>query len=103
MDHGYQKVRQIRNSCPLLIIANNSINTFERMKDMFSHGADMVSLARHSDERTLAGLDAAITRYAGEHGWYNSPKQLCRGGDIRSLAFCCMPVKTVRSYRPLTR
>jgi TIM-barrel protein len=94
MDHGYQKVRQIRNSCPLLIIANNSINTFERMKDMFSHGADMVSLARHSDERTLAGLDAAITRYAGEHGWYNSPKQLCRGGDIRSLAFCCMPVKS---------
>ena len=93
MDYGYQKIRQIRNSCPLFLIANNSITTFERMKEMFSHGADMVSLARRSDERTLAGLDAAIARYADEHGWYNAPKQLCRGGDLRALAFCCMPVK----------
>ena len=93
MDFGTAKLRQIRNCCPLMLIANNSINTFERMKDMLSHGADMVSLARQSDVRTLAGLDAAITRSADEDGWYNSPKQLCRGGDIRSLAFCCMPVK----------
>ena len=93
MDSGYQKIRQIRNACPLFLIANNSITTFERMKEMFSHGADMVSLARRSDERTLAGLDAAITRYADEHGWYNAPKQLCRGGDLRALTFCCMPVK----------
>jgi putative methanogenesis marker domain 9 len=93
MDYGYQKLRQIRNSSPLFLIANNSINSFERMKEMFSHGADMVSLARRSDERTLAGLDAAITRFADEHGWYNAPKQLCRGGDIRALSFCCMPVK----------
>jgi tRNA-dihydrouridine synthase B len=93
MDLVYQKVRQIRNESPLFIIANNSMNSFERMKDMLSHGADMVSLARKSDERTLSGLDAAITRYADEHGWYNSPKQLCRGGDLRALTFCCMPVK----------
>lgn len=93
MDFGYQKVRQIRNNSPLFVIANNSVNTFEKMKDMLSHGADMVSLARQSDERTLAGLDAAISRFTDEHGWYNAPKQLCRGGDIRSLAFCCMPVK----------
>ncbi len=93
MDFGHSKIRQIRNSCPLFLIANNSINNFDRMKDMLSHGADMVSLARHSDPRTLAGLDAAISRVADEHGWYNSPKQLCRGGDIRALAFCCMPVK----------
>ncbi|NYT06921.1 MAG: methanogenesis marker 9 domain-containing protein [Methanomicrobiales archaeon] len=93
MDFGYQKLRQIRNNCPLFLIANNSITTFERMKEMLSHGADMVSLARGSDERTLAGLDAAITRYADEHGWYNAPKQLCRGGDLRALTFCCMPVK----------
>ncbi len=93
MDAGFTKLRQIRNSCPLMIIANNSINTFDRMREMLSHGADIVSLARQSDERTLAGLDAAITRYADEEGWYNSPKQLCRGGDIRALTFCCMPVK----------
>jgi tRNA-dihydrouridine synthase B len=93
MDFGSSKLRQIRNSCPLFLIANNSINTFERMREMLSHGADMVSLARKSDERTLSGLDAAISRYAAEEGWYNSPKQLCRGGDIRALTFCCMPVK----------
>jgi TIM-barrel protein len=94
MDFGSAKIRQIRNICPVILIANNGIYSFDRMKDMFSHGADLVSIARRSDERTLAGLDAAITRYADEHGWYNSPKQLCRGGDIRALAFCCMPVKS---------
>lgn len=94
MDFGSAKLRQIRNNCPVMLIANNGIHTFERMKEMLSHGADLVSLARRSDERTLAGLDAAITRYSDEHGWYNSPKQLCRGGDIRALAFCCMPVKS---------
>jgi len=93
MDFGHSKIRQIRNNCPLFLIANNSINNFDAMKDMLSHGADMVSLARHSDSRTLAGLDAAISRFADEHGWYNSPKQLCRGGDLRALTFCCMPVK----------
>jgi TIM-barrel protein len=103
MDFGSPKLRQIRNSCPLLLIANNSINTFERMREMFSHGADMVSLARKSDERTLSGLDAAISRYAAEEGWYNSPKQLCRGGDIRALTFCCMPVKECPLIPTLSR
>jgi len=103
MDAGSAKLRQIRNSCPLLIIANNSITGFDRMREMLSHGADLVSLARKSDDRTLAGLDAAITRYADEDGWYNSPKQLCRGGDIRALAFCCMPVKECPLIPTLSR
>ncbi len=93
MDYGHTRIRQIRNSCPLTLIANNSITTFNRAMDAFSHGADLVSLARKSNLWTLAGLDAAITRVADESGWYNAPKQLCRGGDIRALAFCCMPVK----------
>jgi TIM-barrel protein len=103
MDFGSAKLRQIRNSCPLMLIANNSINTFDRMREMLSHGADIVSLARKSDTRTLSGLDAAITRYALEEGWYNSPKQLCRGGDIRALAFCCMPVKECPLIPTLSR
>jgi tRNA-dihydrouridine synthase B len=103
MDFGSPKIRQIRNSCPLILIANNSINTFERMREMLSHGADMISVARKSDERTLSGLDAAISRYAAEEGWYNSPKQLCRGGDIRALAFCCMPVKECPLIPTLSR
>lgn len=103
MDFGAAKLRQIRNSCPLMIIANNSINTFDRMREMLSHGADIVSLARNADVRTLSGLDAAITRYADEEGWYNSPKQLCRGGDVRALTFCCMPVKECPLIPTLSR
>ena len=103
MDFGSAKLRQIRNSCPLMLIANNSITGFDKMKDMLSHGADLVSVARQSDIRTLSGLDAAITRYADEEGWYNAPKQLCRGGDIRSLAFCCMPVKECPLIPTLSR
>ena len=103
MDAGFAKLRQIRNSCPLMLIANNSMTTFDRMRDMLSHGADMVSLARHADERTLAGLDAAITRFVDEEGWYNAPKQLCRGGDLRALTFCCMPVKDCPLIPALSR
>lgn len=93
MDFGHAKLRQLRNSVPLMLIANNSINSFPVAKEMFSHGADMVSLARQSDAETLAALDAAVSQYADEIGWYNAPKQLCRGGDMRALTFCCMPVK----------
>lgn len=93
MDIGYTRIRQIRNSCPLIIIANNGITTTDKMMDMFSHGADMVSLARHADNAMLQNLDRYIRATADENGWYNAPKQLCRGGDLRSLTFCCMPVK----------
>jgi TIM-barrel protein len=93
MDFGYSKIRQIRNVSPIFLIANNSMNSFDRVMEMFSHGADMVSLARRSDPDTLAGIDAAIARYAEEFGWFNAPKQLCRGGDVRALTFCCLPVK----------
>jgi tRNA-dihydrouridine synthase B len=103
MDFGSAKLRQIRNACPLVIIANNSITSFERMKDMLSHGADLVSLARKSDEVTLRELDAEITAFADREGWYNAPKQLCRGGDVRALAFCCMPVKECPLLPTLSR
>lgn len=93
MDFGHAKLRQIRNSCPLMIVANNSVNSFSRMKELLSHGADLISVARRSDSETLQALNEGVKSYADETGWYNAPKQLCRGGDIRSLAFCCMPVK----------
>jgi len=93
MDFGPTKIRDIRNACPIILIANNGISEFEKAKDYFAHGADMVSLARKSDEKTLSTINQALEQFTREHGWYNSPKQLCRGGDIRSLAFCCMPVK----------
>jgi TIM-barrel protein len=93
MDTGHTRIRQIRNSCPLILIANNSITTPDKMMEMFSHGADMVSLARSANIATLRLLDSYIRANSEENGWYNAPKQLCRGGDLRSLTFCCMPVK----------
>ncbi len=93
MDTGYTRIRQIRNSCPLVLIANNGIDSPDKMMDMFSHGADLVSLARAASVSTLQLLDRYIRATAEESGWYNAPKQLCRGGDLRSLTFCCMPVK----------
>ena len=93
MDTGHAKIRQIRNSCPLILIANNGITTPDQMMDYFSHGADLVSVARNANLSVLQTLDRYIRAVAEEIGWYNAPKQLCRGGDIRSLTFCCMPVK----------
>ncbi|HJJ29836.1 MAG TPA: methanogenesis marker 9 domain-containing protein [Methanocorpusculum sp.] len=93
MDAGHTKIRQIRNSCPLILIANNGVTTPDRMMDYFAHGADLVSVARNASLSVLQTLDRYIRAIAEEVGWYNAPKQLCRGGDIRSLTFCCMPVK----------
>ena len=93
MDTGHTKIRQIRNSCPLIIIGNNGVNSPDKMMDYFSHGADLVSIARSASVSVLQTLDRYVRAVAEEIGWYNAPKQLCRGGDIRSLTFCCMPVK----------
>lgn len=93
MDFGHTKLRKIRNSCPLIIIANNGVTSDEVMMDYFSHGADLVSLARGASVPLLQYLRDYIAAAAEETGWYNAPKQVCRGGDYRGLAFCCMPMK----------
>ncbi|HJJ46294.1 MAG TPA: methanogenesis marker 9 domain-containing protein, partial [Methanocorpusculum sp.] len=94
MDYGHQMVRKIRNTTPLILIANNGVTTDEVMMDYFSHGADLVSLARGASPALLKYLSEYIDASADEVGWYNAPKQLCRGGDLRALAFCCMPMKS---------
>ena len=93
MDQGAKAVLKVRNACPLFIIGNNSINSFASAKEMLANGADLVSLARQAQPPVLSELYANLVAYAKEIGWYNAPKQLCRGGDIRALAFCCPPVK----------
>lgn len=93
MDKGAKEVLKIRNACPLFIIGNNSINSFVSAKNMLTNGADLISLARMAQPSVLSELYADLVAYAKEVGWYNAPKQLCRGGDIRALSFCCPPVK----------
>ena len=93
MDEGAKEILKIRNACPLIIIGNNSVSSFASAKEMLTNGADLISLARQAQPPVLSELYANLIAYAKEIGWYNAPKQLCRGGDIRALAFCCPPVK----------
>lgn len=90
-----RSIKSIRNATGLFIIGNNSVVDFERAKNMFSYGADMVSIARAALKnpdiiRQIAEETAAVQELTG---WYNAPKHICGGGDLRALAFCCLPVK----------
>jgi TIM-barrel protein len=88
-------IKRIRNSTDLFIIGNNSIVDLESAKEMFSHGADMVSLARGVLEHPglIDHLVDEMSAIQSMTGWYNAPKHICGGGDMRALAFCCLPVK----------
>lgn len=93
MDTGV--IRRIRNSTDLFIIGNNSIVDFESAKEMFARGADMVSVARavRTDPGIIGQLVFEVSSLQAMTGWYNAPKHICGGGDLRALAFCCLPVK----------
>jgi TIM-barrel protein len=88
-------IKRIRNSTNLFIIGNNSVVDFENAKEMFSHGSDMVSLARAvlENPEIINQLVFDVSSFQSMTGWYNAPKHICGGGDLRALAFCCLPVK----------
>jgi TIM-barrel protein len=88
-------IKRIRNNTSLFIIGNNSVVDISTAKSLFSRGADMVSVARAvlKEPNIIRFLADQITRYQMDTGWYNSPKHICGGGDLRALAFCCLPVK----------
>ena len=93
MDVGV--IKRVRNSTDLFIIGNNSVVDFESAKEMFSHGADMVSVARGllEEPHLVDHLVEEVSAFQSMTGWYNAPKHICGGGDLRALAFCCLPVK----------
>lgn len=88
-------IKRTRNNTNLFIIGNNSITDFESAKEMFSHGADMVSVARaiRTNPQIINQLVFEVSSLQNMTGWYNAPKHICGGGDLRALAFCCLPVK----------
>lgn len=91
-----EAIKAIRDATRILLIGNNSITDIEKAKDMFTKGADIVSIGRGvmQDPHIISGLVKNITEFQKEMGWYNAPKHVCRGeGDLRGLAFCCLPVK----------
>ncbi len=88
-------IKRVRNSTDLFIIGNNSVVDFESAKELFSHGADMVSVARGllDNPGLIDHLVNEVNAFQSMTGWYNAPKHICAGGDMRALAFCCLPVK----------
>jgi TIM-barrel protein len=91
-----EAIRKIRDATRLLLIGNNSVNDLNTAKEMFTRGADIVSVGRGimEDPSLITHLVNEITLIQKELGWYNAPKHVCRGeGDLRGLAFCCLPVK----------
>lgn len=84
-----------RDATRLFLIGNNSVTDFEAAKDMFSRGADMVSVASGvlENPKLIDELVENVTLYQKSIGWYNAPKHVCSEGDFRALAFCCLPVK----------
>lgn len=88
-------IKRVRNATDLFIIGNNSVVDFESAKEMFSRGADMVSVARGvlANPLVINELVFEATSIQSMTGWYNAPKHICGGGDLRALAFCCLPIK----------
>ncbi len=74
------------------VMALGDVGDFEDAKDLMAMGADLVSL-RGADPEFAEWLAGAVKEYDSLSGWYNAPKHICSGGDLRGLAFCCPPVK----------
>lgn len=99
-------IRNIRDSTKMFLIGNNSINSFKDAKDMFARGADMISVARGvlNDPNIIPELVDDISALQQATGWYNAPKHLCGGeGDLRALAFCCLPVKPCAVHKKIAK
>ncbi|WP_406670170.1 methanogenesis marker 9 domain-containing protein [Methanolobus sp. ZRKC4] len=89
-------IKNVRDSTRMFLICNNSVTDFETAKDMFTRGADMISVARGllQNPKLISQLVTNMSMLQEDMGWYNAPKHVCRGeGDLRGLTFCCLPVK----------
>ncbi len=84
-----KKAKDIRGPA---IMALADVVEFDDAKNLMAMGADVVSL-RGADPEFADWLSGAMLEYEELSGWYNAPKHICAGGDLRGLAFCCPPVK----------
>lgn len=76
---------------PLMIRCD--VGDFQDARELLSMGADMISLSDEADPEFVAWLADTLKRFHDLVGWYNAPKHICSGGDLRGMAFCCPPVK----------
>lgn len=85
------------------VIALSKIRSFEDAKRLLSMGADVISLRESADEDFARWLSSTLIKFEDITGWYNAPKHICAGGDLRGLAFCCPPVKPCPVHGALKR
>jgi TIM-barrel protein len=105
MDFESKIIKKVRDSTSIKIIANNSIVDYNSAYKMFSMGADFVSVARAALQGASALEDILVgtEQLQDLTGWYNAPKHICAGGDLRGLTFCCMPIKECPLHYVLKR
>lgn len=87
-------VRKVSDGGAPPVLASSEVGDFEAAKDLLSMGADMISLSERADPEFVGWLAGALKRFQELVGWYNAPKHICSGGDLRGVAFCCPPVKS---------
>lgn len=96
-------LRRISDARGPKIMALSEVRSFEDAKRLLSMGADVISLKEPADEDFARWLSSALRKFEDITGWYNAPKHICAGGDLRGLAFCCPPVKPCPVHGALKR
>ncbi|HWQ19889.1 MAG TPA: methanogenesis marker 9 domain-containing protein [Methanotrichaceae archaeon] len=91
---GPKMVKKAADVLGSRIMVLEDVGDFEEAHDLFAMGADLISLSGQADPEFASWLSQAMREYDELSGWYNAPKHICSGGDLRGLAFCCPPVKS---------
>jgi len=86
-------VRKLSDSKASPIMVTGKFGDFGAAKRLLSMGASIICL-KNPDPEFADWLAGAMKQYEQLIGWYNAPKHICSGGDLRGLAFCCPPVKS---------
>lgn len=86
-------VRKISDGGAPPLMVTCDVGDFQDARNILSMGADMISLSDEADPEFVAWLADTLKRFHDLVGWYNAPKHICSGGDLRGMAFCCPPVK----------
>ena len=86
-------VKRISDGGAPPLMVRYDVSDFQGARELLSMGADMISLSDEADPEFVAWLADTLKRFHDLVGWYNAPKHICSGGDLRGIAFCCPPVK----------
>jgi putative methanogenesis marker domain 9 len=90
---GAKAIKRTSDAGGQSIMAMYDVPDLDSAKNLLSMGAKFISMSEKSDPEFVEWLSQALKKYGRAVGWYNAPKHICAGGDLRGLAFCCPPIK----------